>query len=1191
MCKFKAAFPSWPILFAAFSCLIHQPIQAQTLGQALDQPAWSWSYSSAPWYPISWFGAAGGYCAMVGGQGYAGASTLQTTVTGPGTLSFSYAADGVYQYAVLLDGGPVGYLSGFQMSLTSYSISIPAGVHTVGWYCAFDSTSSAVLDNVALGGSGPISPTITTTSPLPNGALGSTYNQTLSATGGITPYTWSVISGGLPPGLSLSTGGVLSGNPSTVTNASFTVAVTGADGGYSYKSLTLAIGTAAPSIGGISPLLGTVGEYRDFGLPVGGSISPYTWSITAGSLPPGMTFSTNYGSFTGTPTVVTNTTFTVQVIGGNGLSDSRVFNFMIGPAITNYLILPGGAVGIAYSRSLMATGGVAPYTWSVYSGGLPAGLNLSSGGVIAGTPSSVTNATANIRATDNLGRYSDKTFTLAITGPPTITTASPLTTGTVGTAYSRTLAATGSTTPYTWSLLSGSLPESLSLSTDGVISGTPSAATNASFTVQVVGANGLATNKAFTLVINPVITNSSPLPAGVLGIAYSQSLVATGGIAPYTWIITSGGLPAGLALSTGGGITGTPSMVTNASFTAQATDNQGLLASKTFSLSVSGAPTITTVNPLVSGTIGTAYSTTLAATGSTTPYTWSLITGSLPASLSLSTNGVISGTPSAATNASFTVQVVGANGMPTNKAFSLMMGPAIITTNVLPPGITGVAYSQSLIATGGVPPYTWNVASGGLPAGLAFTTNGFVAGTPTVATNSSFTAQVTDGGGTFSSKTFSLVVATASPELAAALDRTNLLVTSYGNLPWVSQTNVTHDGVDAAKSGAITHSQQSVMETTVQGPGDVNFWWKVSSESGYDYLTFYIDGVMQSGRISGTVDWQPMSFAITNGSHSLKWIYSKDSSVNSGSDCGWVDQVMISPSITTDATLPTGVVGTPYAQPLAAVGGMTPYVWTVVSLGGLPPGLTLNTNGTISGIPSMATNTLFIVQVTDTDGSFSKRTFRLIIAIVSPELAEALDQPGKIVTTSGMQLWVSQTNETHDGLDAAKSGGISHSQDSRMETIAQGPGDITFWWKVSSETNWDTLTFYIDDVMQGGQISGTVDWQLKTYPLTNGSHMLKWVYSKNTSITTGADCGWVDQLTLPNPVLPPPTLAVAWSNGWPQLNISGSVGSQCVLHASSNLVNWSAISTSTVPAGGVIFIPAPGYTNNPVQFYRAMTIP
>lgn len=128
--------------------------------------------------------------------------------------------------------------------------------------------------------------------------------------------------------------------------------------------------------------------------------------------------------------------------------------------------------------------------------------------------------------------------------------------------------------------------------------------------------------------------------------------------------------------------------------------------------------------------------------------------------------------------------------------------------------------------------------------------------------------------------------------LSDALDVPAGVFTSGGKTPWFAQFLVTHDGVDAAQSGMVGHLEQSWMQTTVIGPGTLSFWWKVSSESGYDFLHFYVDGVEQPGGISGELDWRPGStISIPSGVHVVRWAYIKDESVKMGSDCGWVDQV------------------------------------------------------------------------------------------------------------------------------------------------------------------------------------------------------------------------------------------------------------------------------------------------------------
>jgi subtilisin-like proprotein convertase family protein len=82
------------------------------------------------------------------------------------------------------------------------------------------------------------------------------------------------------------------------------------------------------------------------------------------------------------------------------------------------------------------------------------------------------------------------------------------------------------------------------------------------------------------------------------------------------------------------------------------------------------------------------------------------------------------------------------------------------------------------------------------------------------------------------------------------------------------------------------------MQTTVTGPGTLSFYWKVSSEANYDFLEFWVDGVLKS-EISGEVNWQQKSFSLASGSHLLSWSYSKDRSVSAGSDAGWLDRVQL----------------------------------------------------------------------------------------------------------------------------------------------------------------------------------------------------------------------------------------------------------------------------------------------------------
>jgi hypothetical protein len=130
--------------------------------------------------------------------------------------------------------------------------------------------------------------------------------------------------------------------------------------------------------------------------------------------------------------------------------------------------------------------------------------------------------------------------------------------------------------------------------------------------------------------------------------------------------------------------------------------------------------------------------------------------------------------------------------------------------------------------------------------------------------------------------------------LANALNTTNLTWSTGGDAPWVPQFVINHDGYAAARSGVIGNNQTNWIETIITGPGVLSFWWKVSSEDGYDFLRFSSNGV-QVAAISGAVDWQKCSFYLAVGTRTLRWLYTKDELVSSGSDAGWLDEVSFSP--------------------------------------------------------------------------------------------------------------------------------------------------------------------------------------------------------------------------------------------------------------------------------------------------------
>ncbi len=238
--------------------------------------------------------------------------------------------------------------------------------------------------------------------------------------------------------------------------------------------------------------------------------------------------------------------------------------------------LTGGAVASPYSQTLAATGGTAPFTWSIDSGSLPSGLGLATGtGVISGTPLSPGSSTFVVRVTDQNGSQDRTSLTIAIVAALSITTDAPLTGAVVGTPYAQALSASGGTSPYQWTLVDSALPAGLALDANsGRISGTPSAVGLVNFSIQVTDAARRTATKSYSIDVTTAltITTNAPLVKGVLGSAYRQALAAVGGNS-LRWSISSGALPAGIAIeATSGLLSGTPTAAGSFDFTVSASD-------------------------------------------------------------------------------------------------------------------------------------------------------------------------------------------------------------------------------------------------------------------------------------------------------------------------------------------------------------------------------------------------------------------------------------------------------------------------------------------------------------------------------------------------------------------------------------------------------------------------------------------
>ena len=388
--------------------------------------------------------------------------------------------------------------------------------------------------------------------------------------------------------------------------------------------------------------------------------------------------------------------------------------------------LPEGIVGVSYGPlTVSATGGTSPYTYSVSMGSLPPGVNFNTAtGVISGTPTTAGNYSFTMTATDANGFAGSQSYAVTVAAPITITPTT-LPAGTVGTAYIQTITANGGIAPFTYTVSTGTLPTGLTLNaTTGVISGTPTTAGNYSFTMTATDANGFAGSQSYAVTVAaPITITPATLPAGTVGTTYSQTITANGGIAPFTYTVSTGTLPSGLTLnSTTGVITGTPTTAGNYNFTVTATGSGGATGSQSYAVTVAAPITITPAT-LPAGTVGTAYIQTITANGGIAPFTYTVSIGTLPSGLTLnSTTGMISGTPTTAGNYNFTVTATGSGGATGSQNYTVTVA-APITLDFT---FTNTGASAYTAVPGAVATYSFAVAplNGAYPGSVSFSVTG-----------------------------------------------------------------------------------------------------------------------------------------------------------------------------------------------------------------------------------------------------------------------------------------------------------------------------------------------------------------------------------------------------------------------------------------------------------------------------------
>lgn len=577
-------------------------------------------------------------------------------------------------------------------------------------------------------------PEIETTS-LASGEVGQAYSETLSAIGNGVSYR---LSGTLPSGMIFSTAtGVLSGTPTKA--GTFSLSFTAStNGGSVSQSLTLVIDRDFPTIDPASFADAMQGvTYSASGLTGNGVDS--TYSVSAGTLPPGMYLGSN-GRPYGTPFETAHGlyTFTIAKTNSRGTATQEFTLNVVYQTPTLGTIssrtFSKGRFGVAYKYTIPGVGGGSTYT--IAEGRLPDGITIGDDGIATGTATETGEFVFTIQKSNESGTVL-KEFSFSVVHVAPVMVSSSYPRATINVPYSFQLEAKGLDLTFR-----GTLPEGLELDTKtGLISGTPTVAASGSRQVYVSNSGGedKISTTFFVDHVAPTLTTTS-LPSGMVGEPYFTQIEAVG--EEITYYVDSS-LPSGLSINASTGvISGTPRSATTYS-TQIRIRNTGGSVTRIIPITIVTEPPTFTLDKLATGTVGRSYDQSLAG-GAGSSNTWTITEGSLPPGINMnSVSGRLTGTPTTRGDYTFTMTKTNVSGS-FSREFTLEVRyvlPTITTAaGALKAGVLGQTYGVNIGGTGGTTDgVSHSIINGELPPGLTINETGRIAGIPTTSGNYTFT--------------------------------------------------------------------------------------------------------------------------------------------------------------------------------------------------------------------------------------------------------------------------------------------------------------------------------------------------------------------------------------------------------------------------------------------------------------------